>query len=286
MATWGKGKPWRVVKSLDRLNAQIRAACPRAVPPATPATSWGSIADSAHSTTSDHYPHYYGALGATAVVCARDFPHAPQLGLDIHAIVDRLRQSKDPRIGYLISNRRITGPNYGWQWKPYNGSNPHTTHAHVSSVRTKLADDTRDWQIGLGPPSGGGGFLDMLSDAQQKQLYAWVQELMDRSWADTNRLAAILSNQDAASYQIQGEPERRNEPNKLKPELAAITNRVHTLLTNEDAASYQVLGEPERRTEPNLLKPGLSAIMAELGALRQKVDQLAAQPGQTAAVTD
>lgn len=149
MATWQKGQPWRGVRSLDRLNEQIRAACPRAVPPATPVTSWGSIADDAHSTTSDHYPHWYTALGATAVVCARDFPHAPHLGLDIHTILDRIRLSRDPRVGYLISRGRITGPGRGWRWERYDGSDPHDTHGHVSSVHTARADDTSDWQIGL-----------------------------------------------------------------------------------------------------------------------------------------
>ncbi|TDB71808.1 hypothetical protein E1211_15200 [Micromonospora sp. 15K316] len=148
MAAWRKGQSWRVVRSLDRLNEQLRAAFPRAVPPATPAVSWGSIADSAHSSSSDHYPHYYTALGKTAVVCARDFPHAPKLGLDAHEVAEQLRRSRDPRIGYIISNGRITGPNYGWEWDDYDGSDPHDTHIHVSTVHTARADDTRDWQIG------------------------------------------------------------------------------------------------------------------------------------------
>lgn len=146
--TWSKGQPWRVVRSLDRLNVQVRAAYPRAVPPATPVTSWGAIADDAHNSGSDHYPHYYSALGSTAVVCARDFPHAPALGLDAHALADRLRLSRDPRIGYIISNRRITGPNHSWRWDPYDEEDPHDTHIHVSTVHTAAADDARDWQIG------------------------------------------------------------------------------------------------------------------------------------------
>lgn len=146
--TWSKGEPWRVVRSLDRLNQQVRVAFPRAVPPATPVTSWGAIADDAHNSSSDHYPHYYSVLGSTAVVCARDFPHAPTLGLDAHALADRLRLSRDPRIGYIISDRRITGPAHGWRWDPYDEEDPHDTHIHVSTVHTAAADDPRDWQIG------------------------------------------------------------------------------------------------------------------------------------------
>ncbi|MCZ7440805.1 hypothetical protein O7598_31075 [Micromonospora sp. WMMC241] len=145
---WSKGQNWRTVRSLDRLNEQIRAAHPRAVPPATDPASWGAIADGAHSSTSDHYPHFYSALGQTAVVCARDFPHAPGLGLDSHRIAEQLRLSRDRRIGYIISNARITGPNYGWEWSTYRGSDPHDTHIHVSTVHTAAADDPADWPIG------------------------------------------------------------------------------------------------------------------------------------------
>lgn len=146
---WARGQDWRVVESLQTLNRQIRSAYPRAVPPATAVTSWGAIADDAHNSDSDHYPHYYPVLGAVAVVCARDFPHAPTLGLDAHTLADQLRRGRDSRIGYIISNGRITGPHRGWRWDPYSGgSDPHDTHIHVSSVRTAAADDPRGWQIG------------------------------------------------------------------------------------------------------------------------------------------
>jgi hypothetical protein len=145
---WSRGQGWRVAESLQTLNRQIRERFPGAVPPATSTMSWGSIADSAHDSESDHYPHKYDALGGTAVVCARDVPHAPRHGLDAHALAEDLRKSRDPRIGYIISNRRITGPNHGWQWARYSGSDPHDTHIHVSVVHTKAADDPRPWQIG------------------------------------------------------------------------------------------------------------------------------------------
>lgn len=145
---WSRGEPWRVAESLQTLNAQIRTTFPRAVPPATPVTSWGSVADSAHSTTSDHSPHYYEPLGAVATVLARDFPHAPELGLDAHKLAEVLRKSRDKRIGYIISNGRVTGPGHDWRWDTYHGSDPHDTHIHVSVVHSKAADDRTPWQIG------------------------------------------------------------------------------------------------------------------------------------------
>lgn len=144
---WVKGQPWRVVNSLQKLNEQIRAYAPRAVPPATDVNAWGSLADDAHSSSSDHYPHFFAALGTTAVVCARDFPHAPALGLDGGVVTEALRISRDSRIGYLIFNRQITGPNHGWHWEDYDGSDPHDTHFHVSSVHTAAADSTAAWTL-------------------------------------------------------------------------------------------------------------------------------------------
>jgi hypothetical protein len=147
MPTWHSGQAWRVVNSLNKLNEQIRAYAPRSVPPATDPNSWGSIADDAHSMSSDHYPHFYSALGGTAVVCARDFPHAPKLGLDGGVVTEHLRQARDSRVQYIIFNRRITGVNYGWQWRQYTGTDPHDTHFHVSTVHDSRADGAQAWSL-------------------------------------------------------------------------------------------------------------------------------------------
>lgn len=168
MPTWSTGRPWRVVEGLNKLDEQIRGYAPRAVPPATPISAWGAIADNAHSTSSDHYPHYYSALGSTAVVCARDFPHAPNLGLDGHVVTEALRISRDSRIGYIICDGRITGPNHGWRWETYTGSDPHDTHFHVSSVHTAAADSTAAWSL---PGASAQGAFMALSDAEQADMY-------------------------------------------------------------------------------------------------------------------
>lgn len=161
MATWRSGQAWRVVNSLNILNQQIRAYAPRALPPATRVESWGSIADGAHSTTSDHYPHFYGALGATAVVCARDFPHAPALGLDGGSVTEAIRIARPAACQYVIFNRRITGVSYGWAWHAYTGDDPHDTHFHVSTVRDARADSTAPWPLpGAPAPVTGDRELD------------------------------------------------------------------------------------------------------------------------------
>lgn len=147
MATWVTGQPWRVVRGLDTLRDQLRGLAPLSIPPATDVNAWGAIADDVHSQTSDHYPHFYPVLGATAAVCARDFPHAPALGLDGDAITEHMRQARDPRVGFIIFDRRITGPSHGWVWDPYTGDDPHDTHFHVSSVHTAAADGVQPWSL-------------------------------------------------------------------------------------------------------------------------------------------
>lgn len=152
MTTWSKGQQWRVVGGLNVLNTEIRAYAPKAVPPATDANAWGSIADDAHEASSDHYPHYYPVLGAVAVVCARDFPHAPALGLDGGVVTEWLRVHRDPRISYVIFNGRIfsghqVGSTPAWTWRPYTGKDKHDTHFHVSSVATAIADSTASWSL-------------------------------------------------------------------------------------------------------------------------------------------
>lgn len=162
-ATWRRGQPWRTARSLDVLNAQIRAHAPHAVPPATDINAWGALADSAHSTGSDHYPHWLTGLGPVAVVTARDFPHAPRLGLDGYAITEHLRQTRDPRIKYVIFAGRVTGPSHRnalgiWIWDVYTGSSDkHFTHFHVSVVGRPIADNITPWSMpgGIAPaPTG------------------------------------------------------------------------------------------------------------------------------------
>lgn len=136
---------WRVANSLDKLLSQINAKWPN-----RDKSSDGSIGDAAHaSRSSDHNPWV-----DDGVVTARDFTHDPARGFDSYAFAEHLRQTKDPRIKYVISNRRIfsseTSP---WVWRPYNGQNPHDHHVHVSVKSDKAHyDSTADWDIGEGVP--------------------------------------------------------------------------------------------------------------------------------------
>jgi hypothetical protein len=108
----------------------------------------GTIGDAAHaSRSSDHNP--WVKDGKTGVVTALDITHDPANGVHTWNIAEFLRTQRDPRIKYVISNRRIwsstTNP---YQWRTYTGSNPHSSHMHVSVHSTKTHyDSDKPWVL-------------------------------------------------------------------------------------------------------------------------------------------
>lgn len=140
--------PWVVDLGLNKLLAQINAAAPN-----RSKVSDGSIGDPAHqATNSDHNPEHPPPPGNPDYeVDARDFTQDAAHNADMAVIAEAIRQSKDPRVSYVIYNRRIfSGPEgpQPWVWRPYSGTDPHTSHMHVS-VRDATHDQTQDWRIGL-----------------------------------------------------------------------------------------------------------------------------------------
>lgn len=75
---------------------------------------------------------------------AFDLTHDPSHGCDAHAFVEGLKQRRDERVKYLISNQRIWNPAISPDWRAYSGSNPHTSHAHVS-IHDNARDSTAPW---------------------------------------------------------------------------------------------------------------------------------------------
>ncbi len=122
---------WRLAKSLDVLRSQINTRWP-----ARKKDSDGTIGDAAHaSRSSDHNP--WVRDGAVGVVTAIDITHDPSTGPDAGVLAETLRQSRDPRIKYIISQKRICASyavhgEEAWTWRPYFGKNPHDKHCHIS----------------------------------------------------------------------------------------------------------------------------------------------------------
>src|SRR5262245_3460018 len=141
---------WRVALSLLRLREQVNAKFP-----GRSKDSDGTIGDQNHCPgSSDHCPNI--SDGGVGVVTAMDITHDPAHGLDAGAVAETLRLGRDPRIKYIISNRRIANfqaldGQPAFAWRPYNGPNPHNKHFHLSVRSGKTGpsgyDTTTTWNI-------------------------------------------------------------------------------------------------------------------------------------------
>jgi hypothetical protein len=162
---------WHIAAALETLRKQLNARAPR-----RSTASDGGVGDAAHaSRASDHNPWYRNT------VTARDFTHDPGGGLDCNWLADTLVRNRDPRIKYIIWNRRI------WQggWAPYHGANPHTKHLHLSVVASPACEATTEWVLGpggappAGPPAvGGGGVVGVLQKGSRGPAVRRLQEIL------------------------------------------------------------------------------------------------------------
>ena len=138
---------WRVAKGLLTLRDQVNRAAPR-----RSKRSDGTIGDAAHCRRrSDHNP--WVRDGSVGVVTAMDITDDPSHGCSADNIAESIRTSRDARVKYIIWNHRIAnsspiGGSSAWEWRPYNGSNPHDKHIHISVKSDKPNyDSTVAWQI-------------------------------------------------------------------------------------------------------------------------------------------
>lgn len=138
---------WRLAKSLEALRLQIDAASPN-----RSKASDGSIGDAAHaSRASDHNPHVRD--GKTGIVTAIDITHDPRNGVDAGVMAEALKAHGDPRLKYIIWNKRIWNPSVSSRWRAYTGSNPHDKHVHISvRAEKKFYDEAAPWALKMAAP--------------------------------------------------------------------------------------------------------------------------------------
>lgn len=143
---------WRAVNSLYTLRDQVNARFP-----GRSTESDGIPADPRHKPDSDHYPHHVATLGPRPVVTAIDITNDPAHGLVTRDLATWLVNSRDPRIKYVIANRRIASNHVvttltrtyrAWEWRPYEEDDPHENHMHLSVVDGAIADSRMAWTIG------------------------------------------------------------------------------------------------------------------------------------------
>lgn len=186
---------WRVAKSLLVLRDQLKAAHPTM-------SNIGFIGDAEHaSRESDHNPWIDDPASSVNVVSAGDVYHQPAKGMDAGKLAEALKQAKDPRVKYVIWNRRIWSlARNGEGWRPYTGKDPHTGHVHISVSSTKsLYDNTRPWTITIGttqPPQED----DEMSPEQLEELKNHIDASTN---ASARRWALWL-----ARYEVQTEDEK------------------------------------------------------------------------------
>ncbi len=122
----------------------VKKATPAALAVLTQATalkpkrkkaSDGLLPSAAHLKQSPNSDHNLGL--------AADLTHDPKHGIDCKEIFEKLKE--DERVLYLIHNKKIWSKQYAKQGnRPYTGSNPHTSHIHIS-IKPDKANDTSPW---------------------------------------------------------------------------------------------------------------------------------------------
>lgn len=130
---------WRLAKGLEQLRSQVNSKWP-----GRSKESDGSVGDTSHAARpSDHNPDSRG------VVHAIDLTNDPQHGFSSEAFANLLLKNQDPRLSYVISNKKIgsgrMGPSPG-VWRKYTGANAHDHHCHISITKAG-EDDAKAWNL-------------------------------------------------------------------------------------------------------------------------------------------
>lgn len=114
---------WQNAPLITRIRDEVNAKYPD-----RDKASDGTIGDADHRTrTSDHNPWVENKY-----VTAIDIDASGGVAQDL---VDWIEQTKPDWLKYMIFNRKIMAGDDGpspWVWRDYNGSNPHTSHVHIS----------------------------------------------------------------------------------------------------------------------------------------------------------
>lgn len=145
---------WSLVPCLVRLRADFDTLAP-----SRDHASDGSVADAAHSPSSDHSPDEDSPALRNRDADNRNEVHAVDVDADLRTdgvtmeqcvlhIVGRCRTGAEQRLQYVIFNRRIWSAAWGWTARPYTGANPHDQHAHFSArYETAWENDARTWHL-------------------------------------------------------------------------------------------------------------------------------------------
>lgn len=138
---------WFLAPSLAVLRDEVNARWPT-----RSKASDGTIGNAAHAAReSEHNPHQASDGG--------DVPVGAVTAIDITATDPELRDAvlkaaiKGKNVWYCINRGFIYSRTHNWEKRPYTGSNPHTSHIHISLVQTKAAVNSKaSWGVKGGTP--------------------------------------------------------------------------------------------------------------------------------------
>ena len=137
---------WKLAPALDALFDEVNRKWP-----ARDKSSDGTIGDPAHAArVSQHNPNRDpGDDVPDGYVTAADFDID---GIDVETFLNAV--IGDHRVWYVIHDRKIWSRTNDFRSIAYVGTNPHTTHIHVSLRQTKAAcNDTSTWGLAAPKPA-------------------------------------------------------------------------------------------------------------------------------------
>jgi hypothetical protein len=126
-------KPFVAKKATPAAIAVLRQAT--ALAPKRKKASDGLLPSAAHLAASPTSDHNTGL--------AVDLTHDPKNGIDCAVIFENLKDDK--RVKYLIFNKKIWSKDRAKEGnRKYTGSNPHSSHLHIS-INDNSSNDTSPW---------------------------------------------------------------------------------------------------------------------------------------------
>jgi len=188
---------WHLAPSLVALRTEVNRRWPN-----RDKASDGALGDASHSARkSDHNPDYSEGGVVRATDTDKDGINVTEF---LAAVV------RDPRVAYVIWNKRIasaTDDGTPWDWEPYNGTNDHTHHVHVSIKHTRAAEtNTSKWFKTTTPPE------DDMSAADVKQVNAYTEKRLDDyfTWMSKNITQQLAPLKKAVAELATDEPAKAN----------------------------------------------------------------------------
>lgn len=145
---------WVLIEAGKSLFAAFNA-----IAPSRDKASDGTIGDGPHSkTSSDHNPDETGTVpihdadkvNEVHAIDVDNNLNESDLTMEkvVQFLLGRCRSGAEKRLRYIIWDRRIWSASSGWTVGRYDGSSPHTEHAHFSfSYVSSLEASTASWHL-------------------------------------------------------------------------------------------------------------------------------------------